>query len=358
MKRRKASRPKKITRSSGGGRPVILPQEELQLLDDRLDFTGFEYLRARCLRAQRSLKAEDRKFLAEHDAVEARIQSDPKTVLEQAVKGIDDGTMLLLKLIRSRKLRREFPKECQAEPCDEAVEFFTSRLGFMNRQFVRLSEDRAPDACFHLWYQAMDLAEAVVRLCAIFPDEFRSMAESSLLMPSLRAKSPKFSCDAEAIARAIHLAEKHPAPEVHDNRTRIGALCHYLTAKVVAEVESVRREKEHFERMARYNNSENSQDIFLSSLHPDNRANHLECWRLPALHGHADEWWEGRVRKMVRSEFDRMRRNPIRNPALWQELKKVAAHDTDSAKRAALEKYCFNKLEQIAGKPALPASPD
>ena len=153
-------------------------------------------------------------------------------------------------------------------------------------------------------------------------------------------------------SKAILFASARPVSYTHL------ALCHYLTAKVVAEVESVRREKEHFERMARYNNSENSQDIFLSSLHPDNRANHLECWRLPALHGHADEWWEGRVRKMVRSEFDRMRRNPIRNPALWQELKKVAAHDTDSAKRAALEKYCFNKLEQIAGKPALPASPD
>jgi hypothetical protein len=52
-----------------------------------------------------------------------------------------------------------------------------------------------------------------------------------------------------------------------------------------------------------------------------------------------------------------MKKNPRRNPALWQELEKITDHGTDSAKRAAFEKYCFNKLEQIAGKPALPVSP-
>ena len=45
-----------------------------------------------------------------------------------------------------------------------------------------------------------------------------------------------------------------------------------------------------------------------------------------------------------------MKANPRYNPALWEELEKVTAHGTDSAKRVALEKYCFNRLEQIAGK--------
>jgi hypothetical protein len=353
VKRKKTSNPKKNVKSSGKFHHAILPEEDFELLD-RGDFIGYEYLRARRLHATRSRKTEDRKFLAEHDAVEARIQSNPKAVLTEARKAIDDGTSLLLKLIHSRKLRHEFTKEYPGEPWDDAMECFISRLGFMNQQFVRMSEDRTPKACFHLWYQAMDLAEVVVRLCAIFPEEFRSMAESSLLMPSLRARNPKFSCDAEAIAKAIHLAEKHPAPEVHDNRTRIGAQCHYLVAKIVGEVEWAWHQKESFELSAKLLNSE---EIIPSHVHPDWRKLYEESWKLPELHGHADEWWKGRVRQMVRREFDRMRKNPTHNPALWQELEKITDHGTVSAKRAALDKYCFNKLKQIAGKPALPASP-
>lgn len=78
-----------------------------------------------------------------------------------------------------------------------------------------------PKACSHLWYQAKHLAYAVVRLAAAFPEDFRSVAESSLTMPSLRARSPEFSCDAEAVAKATHLAEKHAAPDIHDNRCRL-----------------------------------------------------------------------------------------------------------------------------------------
>ena len=313
-------------------------------------FTEYEYLRARRLRARRNRKAEDREFLAEHDAVEVRIQSDPKSVLAEARKAIDDGTILLLKLIRSRKLLHDYKQNTR----NDALRCFTSRLGFMNQQLVRLSEDQTPKACFHLWYQAMDLAEAVVRLCAIFPEEFRSMAESSLLMPSLRAHNPKFSCDSEAIVKAIHLADKHPARDIHDNRTRIGALCHYLVAQIADKVQGARREKDSWEYFAEDTPSSDGLPLY---VHPDHREHYLESWKLPELQGHADEWWKGRVKKMVRREFDRMRKNPTHNPALWKELEKVTDHGTDSAKRAALDKYCLNKLKQIAGKPALPASP-
>jgi hypothetical protein len=345
----RASHPKKTTTPAGEHRHVILPEEDFEFWD-RGDYIELEYLRVRRLRHKRGRTAKERKYLAKHDAVEARIQSDPKTVLNQAREAIDQGTVLLLKLIRSRKLRHDYPEDSW----DDAVECFTSRLGYMNQQFVRLSEDRTPKTCFHLWYQAMNLADAIVRLAAAFPEEFRSMAESSLMMPSLRARNPKFSCDSETIVEVIHLAEKHPARDIHDNRTRIGALCHYLVAEIVEKVQGARREKDSWKFYAENMPSSDGLPLY---VHPDHRKHYLESWKLPELHGHADEWWEGRVREMVRYEFDRMRKNPTRNPALWQELEKVTDHGTDSSKRAALDKYCFNKLEQIAGKPALAASP-
>jgi hypothetical protein len=221
----------------------------------------------------------------------------------------------------------------------------------MNQQFVRLSEDRTPKTCFHLWYQAMDLAEAVVRLCAIFPEEFRSMAESSLMMPSLRSKNPKFTCGAKAIAKAIHLAEKHPAPEIHDNRGRFGALCHYLVAQMVEKVQGARREKEGWRYYAENMPSSDGLPLY---VHPDHREHYLESWKLPELHGHADEWWNGRIKKMVQREFDRIKKNPTRNPALWQELENATDHGTDKSKWTALEKNCVNKMKQIAGEVSEP----
>ena len=317
---------------------------------DRGDFVGHEYLRVRRLRSKRGRTAKERKILAEHDAVEAQIQNDPKAVLEQARKAIDQGTVLLLKLIRSKKLRHDYPEDSW----DDAVECFTSRLDYMNRQFVRLSEDCTPKTCFHLWYQAMNLADAIVRLAAAFPEEFRSMAESSLTMPSLRARSAKFSCDAETISKAIHLAERHAAPDIHDNRSRIGALCHFLVAQKVEEVERARRARGHFERSAKYE-CEDSEDIIPSYVHPDWRKLYVESWNLPELRGHADAWWKGRIREMVRSEFDRMSKNPAHNPGLWQELGKITDQGTEKAKWRALEKYCINKVRQIAGEAATPS---
>lgn len=323
---------------------IDLPEEDFLLLD-RGDYTGYEYLRASRLRAKNKLTERDRKFLTEHDAVEAQIQSDPRAVLDRAYKAIDESTTLLLKLIRSRKLRYDYG----VHSWDKAVECFTSRLVFMNQQFVRLAEDRTPKMCFSLWYQAMHLADAIVRLSAAFPEEFRSMAESSLTMPSLRARSAKFSCDAEVIAKAIHLAEKHSAPDIHDNRSRIGALCHYLVAKQVEEVEHARRERAHFQRSAKFYCT-NPDDIIPEYFHPNVRKDYEESWALPELRGNADVWWKGRLREMVKKEFERMRKNPTHNPALWQELAKVTDNGSENAKWRALEKYCVNKIKQIAGE--------
>lgn len=312
---------------------------------DRGDYIGYRYLRASRLRAQNILTERDQNFLTEHDAIEAQIQSNPRAVLDRARATLDESTTLLLKLVRSRKLFHA----CGEDSRDEAVHCLKSGLGFMNEQLVRLAEDRTAGACSALWYQAMNLTDAIVRLAAAFPEEFRSMAESSLTMPSLRARSDKFSCDAEVIAEAIHLAEKHAAPDIHDNRSRIGALCHFLVAKKVEEVERTRREREYLEREAKFAGRD-ADDIIPDYFHPNVRKHYEESWSLPELRGKADVWWKGRIREMVKKEFERMRKNPTHNPALWQELAKVTDNGTEKAKWRALEKYCFNKIAQIAGE--------
>ena len=186
-------------------KPIILSEEDFELLD-RGDFIGLEYLQARRVRAKRRPTAAERTFLREHAAVEAQIQSDPKAVLKQARATVDEGSVLLLKLIRSRKLLHQYPEDSW----DDAFNCFATHLRFVNEQFVRLAEDRTPKASFHLWYRAMNLADALVRLAAAFPEDFRPMAESSLTMPSLRARSPKFSCDAGALPRPFTSARNMP----------------------------------------------------------------------------------------------------------------------------------------------------
>ena len=149
-------------------------------------------------------------------------------------------------------------------------------------------------------------------------------------MPSLRGRNPHFTCDAEAIIAAIHLAEKHHASNLHDNRSRIGALCHQYIAEVVDLLEACRVEAS------------------------ENGGTDYDLLKLGDLKGNAKAWWKAEVKECVQSEYESMKRNPRRNPALWQELENVTDHGTDSAKRAAFEKYCFNKLEQIAGKSPQP----
>jgi hypothetical protein len=46
-----------------------------------------------------------------------------------------------------------------------------------------------------------------------------------------------------------------------------------------------------------------------------------------------------------------MKKRPTHNPGLWAELAAATCQGTESARWHALEKYCWNKLRQIAGKP-------
>ena len=103
-----------------------------------------------------------------------------------------------------------------------------------------------------MWFEARKLADAVVRLAVAFPDEFRPMAETSLTMPSLRSSNPEVSCDAAAIASAVHLGERHAVPMVKKNRSRLGELCQALVAQEVEAVQDARRHRAKCERDAKF----------------------------------------------------------------------------------------------------------
>jgi hypothetical protein len=304
---------------------------KLRELRKRGDTAGGRYLRAAQLKRKRKLTKWERDFLKEFEADRKRILRDPKSVLNEADDAIHRGRVLLESVIHEKRAQNISEKKDAV--LYEAVTALSMVAFDFRNDIIRYAEDGLPWACQEIFQNGKALASAFSRLAIAYPEHFQQYAEQSLTMPSLRARNPNFTCDAEAIIHAVHLAEKHHASNIHDNRTRIGALCHQFVAEIVDLLEACRLE-------AREKSNTDS-----------------ECFNLPELKGNAKAWWKAELKEWVQREYERMKKNPRRNPALWQELEKITDHGTDSAKRAAFEKYCFNKLEQIAGKPALPVSP-
>ena len=344
-------------------KPTILPKHLAEIIESD-DHLAFEDYFCEQIRRKRKRTPEDEKRLARYDEDSRRIQNVPDEIMREGYEAIDRGTSLLLKLIRSGKLTHTlFPTEkgkaegLRPSRSDSAMEAFHVRLGFLNSELVRLAEKNAPRACRHLWFQAMELAGAVTRLALVHPEEFQEVAENSLLMPSLRAKNKKFTADAEAIAKAIHLSEKHPAPNVWDNKTRVGALCHILVVKVLEDIHFWRQhyewEKESLERLKVFHETaERYRDVTLdekleSGLHPHLFMHVMACAKLPDWKNDAGAWWKGRVLLLVKEEFERLAKNPNRNFALWSELKRGGERDTEKDMRRYMEKMCKNKFDQI-----------
>ena len=300
-------------------------------LMNRGDRVGIRYLRIRQLKRKRKLTNAERKFLAEFEADQKNILNHPDAVWEKGFDLAHRGILLLNMLIHEKGVQT-FP----GIKDEAAYNAMTTLWGLgvdLRNDFVRYAEDGSAIAAHFIFSQGKELASAFSRVAIAHPEQCREFAERSLTMPSLRGRNPAFTCDAEAIIAAIHLAEKHHASNLHDNRSRIGALCHQFVAHIVDLVEACRLE-------ARQKN------------HTDSKWFHY-----PELQGNAKAWWKAEIKEWVDREFEKMKKNPRRNPALWQELNKVTDGGTDAAKRAAFEKYCFNKLEQIAGKPTSPAAP-
>jgi hypothetical protein len=323
------SKPAKTSDDDEIWKPRTADDQKWMELMNRHDRVGIRYLRVNHLKRKRKLSKAERKFLAEVEKDREKIRRDPDGVWKEGFDLAHRGILLLNMLFYERRVQGV--EDIQDEADAAAYNAMTCLWGLavdLRQDFVRYAEDGSAIAAHFVFSQGKELAEAFSRLAIAHPENFREIAERSLTMPSLRARNRAFTCDAAAIIAAIHLAEKHHAGNVHDNRSRIGALCHRFVAHIVDLVEACRLE-------ARQKADKDSR-----------------WFNYPELKGNAKAWWKLEVKRWVHLEFDKMKENPRRNPALWQELEKLTDHGTDSAKRAAFEKYCFNKLEQIADKSA------
>jgi hypothetical protein len=263
-------------------KPVEITDAEREMFR-REDYVELEYFQCDLIRRRKRKTPEQLKRLAEHDAEHKLIHRDPTKAMRKAHQSLDLGSSLLLKLIRFGKLTHRFePTEqgkaagIKAESHSDAFMCLASRISYLNSQLIRLAEDNAPGACRSLWFQAKALTEGFVRLATVHPEEFREVAEDSLTMPSLRARSSKFTADADTIIAAIHLAEKHPTPNVWDNKSRVGALCHLVVVSIIEKIRFERRqyewEKEHLRLAKKFHEEEyrdaTVEDVLRSRWHP------------------------------------------------------------------------------------------
>lgn len=290
----------------------------------RGDVAGMHHHRAAKLRTKTNLTEDERAFLKKFDSIQRRIARDPDAVWKQGFDAAHRGLRLLEHLIHEKHLQKLQDTEDPA--LYNALCAIAGLVTDVRNGLIRYAEGGSKFACHVIFREGKAFANAFSRLAIARPEGFQWIAKRSLTMPSLRALNPAFTCDAEAIAKAIHLAEGHLASNIHDNRSRIGALCHQYMAELVDLIEAARLE-----------------------VKQRNDAKH-RLSQLPELRGNAQTWWKAEIKERVHSEHEKMKKNPYRNPALWQELKKVTNYGTDSAMRAAFDKYCRNKLDQIAGK--------
>ncbi len=294
--------------------------------------------------------------------MEARIQKEPEALLNEARGGLKKSVSVLSKLVRSGKLRQrlEYMDGRLHREFDESCRSFTDLLHWMNRLMVLHAGHGRPAMRTALFFDAKMLSEAFIRLAQAHPEDFISAAESSLTMPSVRARNPGFTADAETIVKAIYLGSEHPAADVSDNRGRAGAHSHLLVANILDGIHTLRRQFERkkeslallqsFHETADEYRGVELEDYLRNTYHIDNLLPLLACAALPPWEENAKAWWKGRVREMVHNEFDEIARNPGRNPALWEELGKggESPNSTLKDRRRYLEKLCRNKFLQVS----------
>lgn len=341
-------------------RPPPKLSEEVERLFATNDFEELEYRRIAELRQQRKPSPQQRKRLIEHDKIERRIEKDPKAVMREAHEAIDRGTSLLLKLLRSGKLEHRYfcADGTIFSEWDDAFECLKSRLDYLNWQLVRLADKGVPRARRAIFYQAKMLTEAFIRLAQAYPSDFTAVAESALTMPSLRARNPKYTADAKAIGKSIHLGAKHPAGAMTEVKERIGEMCGYLVANILDSINYWRwhceQEKESLERLKNFHETAETyrgmtvEESLGRSLYPTTFEHAMACARLPEFPDDPKAWWKLRVRPMVREEFERIKNAPSHNAALWAELLKLTDNGTEGAKWKALSDNCRNKVNQFA----------
>ncbi len=192
-----------------------------------------------------------------------------------------------------------------------------------------------------------------------------------------RAKNPKFTADAKAIADAIELSAATVGDRLKDNRRRLGALCarlvgesvHEITRSrtlwtnlfvpygrpvvwptpeeiepflgkgiddLIAGIKASRRNGENRDTMGRY--------LRFFSLLADCGVKRLHFLTLPELRVEtAPKWWKGAIEEMVEAKF------PILvKQRSWEKELKAVSRGTTADMRKELKDYCVGKVKQFA----------
>ena len=339
--------------------PKMSEEEEKNWAEFNL--TEVEYRRIERVRHLSERNAYQQQMLEKHDEIERRMKEEPQEVFREAHEALDKGTSLLAKLIRAGRLHEKFlgADGTVHFERDEALDCLISRTHFLNRHLLRLASARRPGACAHLFSEAVRFAETFIRLAQAHPEDFINSAEDSLTMPSLRTASLSYTADAEAIAKAIHLGEKHLLTGIHDQRERFGSFCLVLVADILTSIHRARDDFRSNQQTAAYLNV--SADEYIKSTHyPDLYEHVMACSRLPEWKQDketASHWWTKRVLPMVKEEFQKLVRDPSRHPALWEELQRRGETRKNTTKDMCrtLEKNCKNKFEQLVRAHRTPA---
>ena len=320
------------------------------------------------LRRRPRLTEEQKRQIAEHDEVERRIKEEPQELLYEASQMLDDGMTKLLKLARSKRLEtcHRLVDGSVFSRDDEAIARLSLHQERMHRELVRLADAGHPSTEAPIFSGAKMLAEAFIRLAQQRPEDFIRLAKRSAVMPSLRCRHPDYTADAATIAKAIHLGEDHPAPDIQDNRSRAGAFSHALVADILERIQSAReeylREEEHLARMKAFEETAEEyrevtvEEELRSRCYPDRFEHVMACGKLGDLRDDAGKWWKTRVLPMVKEAFAELAKRPQSKPSLWEELGHGGEINTLNDRRRYLEKLCRNKFDQIAkGAHRMPA---
>ena len=87
-------------------------------------------------------------------------------------------------------------------------------------------------------------------------------------------------------------------------------------------------------------------------LYPDTFEHVVASAALPEFRANPKAWWDLRIKPMLRAKFDRLKKKPSTDAALWTELGRLTADGTDGAKWKALSDNCRNKMHQLARRPS------
>ncbi len=337
-----------------------LPRE-VERLWEAQDCIAIEEEHIQWLRGRPELSSEQRRELEKYEALQARLRGEPHTVLSEAVEALQQGLELLTRVVHSRRLRIpvRFTDGTPDRENDEACEQLAYWAAALNHWLMHFAGQRFPHTRTALFFQSKALTEAFMPMARAHPEDFISAAESSITMPSLRARNPKYTADAARIAKAIRLGEKHPAPDISDNRSRTGAEAHLLMARLVDSIHSAqveyRRRAEELTALQNFSESAEEycgvelEDYLRSNYYPAKFDHLMACAALPPWEENPEAWWHGRLLYLIRQEHEELEHNPDRNPGLWQELIKggESLNSTPNDRRRSLEKSCYNKFLQF-----------